>query len=222
MNQTLHTRHGAIALAALCLMAVAGSSQAGEIYGNIGLPGVGLGYAHPIDRNLTVRGDFMTLGSREKTTTENGIQYNGKYELSRVAVLADWFPFQNGFRLTGGVSANNYKITLDATGAGGNLTIGDKTYTTTSSDGLNVEIKYPGVTPYLGMGWGHQLDSGWRFGFDVGAMLGKPTVTATPRGALANQPDIQANIDKELYELRDGVGKVWAIPQLTLSVGYSF
>lgn len=42
------------------------------------------------------------------------------------------------------------------------------------------------------------------------------------RGALASEPDIQANLDKELAELRDGVGKVRAIPQLSVAIGYSF
>jgi hypothetical protein len=47
-------------------------------------------------------------------------------------------------------------------------------------------------------------------------------VTATARGQLAAQPDIQANIDKELVELRNGVGKIRVIPQLSIGLGYSF
>jgi hypothetical protein len=53
-------------------------------------------------------------------------------------------------------------------------------------------------------------------------MIGKAKVTATARGALANEPDIQANLDKEMAQVRDGVGKVRAIPQISVSVGYSF
>lgn len=197
-------------------------ARAGEVYANVGFPGVGLGYAHPIDSSLTLRGDFMTLGSREKSTTEEGINYTGKYRLHRVALFADWFPFEGSFRLTGGLSANNYKITLDASGAGGSLEIGDRTYTTTAADGITVEVKYPSVTPYLGIGWGHQSASGWRLSADIGALIGKAKVSATARGALASQPDIQSNLDKETEQLRDGVGKVRMIPQLTFSVGYAF
>lgn len=210
-----------IALAVLSTFGAA-SAHAGEVYANVGLPGIGLGYAHPIDSSFSVRGDFMTMGSRDKTTTENGVAYTGRYKLQRAAVFGDWFPFEGSFRLTGGLSSNNYKVTLDASGAGGTLTIGDRTYTTTAGDGLNVEIKFPSVTPYLGIGWGHQMGNGWRVAADVGALIGKAKVTATARGALANEADIQSNIDKELAELRDGVGKVRAIPQLTFSVGYSF
>jgi hypothetical protein len=164
----------------------------------------------------------MTMGSRQKDTTEDGIAYTGRYKLQRVALFGDWFPFEGSFRLTGGLSSNNYRISLDASGAGGSLTIGDRTYNTSPGDGLNVEIKFPAVTPYLGIGWGHQTSSGWRMAADIGALIGKAKVTATARGALANEADIQANIDKELAELRDGVGKIRAIPQLSVSVGYSF
>jgi hypothetical protein len=72
------------------------------------------------------------------------------------------------------------------------------------------------------LGWGHQAADGWRFSADIGAALGKATLTATPRGALAGQADIQANIDKELVDLRNGVGKVRLMPQLSVGVGYAF
>ncbi len=210
------------AVLALAATGLLPQAQAGEVYANVGLPGIGLGYAHPIDSRFTVRADFMTLGSRSKSTTEEGIRYDGRYKLQRLAVLGDWFPFGGSFRLTGGLSSNQYKVTLDATGENGSLTIGDRTYTTTAADGLKVEVKFPSVTPYLGIGWGHQSASGWRFGADIGALVGRAKVNATVRGALASEPDIQANLDKELAELRDGVGKVRAIPQLSVAIGYSF
>ena len=178
------------AVLALAATGLLPQAQAGEVYANVGLPGIGLGYAHPIDSRFTVRADFMTLGSRSKSTTEEGIRYDGRYKLQRLAVLGDWFPFGGSFRLTGGLSSNQYKVTLDATGENGSLTIGDRTYTTTAAD--------------------------------IGALVGRAKVDATVRGALASEPDIQANLDKELAELRDGVGKVRASPQLSVAIGYSF
>ncbi|MCW5613335.1 MAG: hypothetical protein KIS83_22080 [Rubrivivax sp.] len=207
-----------IALAALA----AGPAHAGEFYAGIGLPGIGVGYAQPMSEHFTLRGDVYTLGSRSKATVEEGIAYDGRYKLHRGALLADWFPFAGSFRLTGGVAFNAYRIELDASGAGGSLTIGDRTYITTAGDGLNVQIRFPRTTPYVGIGWGHQMGSGWRFSADIGAAIGRAKLSATPRGQLAAEPDIQANIDKELAELRDGVGKVRAIPQLSIGIGYSF
>jgi hypothetical protein len=202
---------------------IAAPAMATEIYVPLGMPGAGIGIAQPLPGGLfSLRADYMTLGQRSKDTLESGIAYRGNVKLGRAALLADVFPFGGWFRFTAGAAFNDYSIGLDATGAGGTLTIGDRTYTTTAADGLNVQVKFPRTTPYLGLGWGHQSASGWRFSADIGAALGKATVTATPRGALAAQADIQTNIDKELVDLRDGVGKVKAIPQLSVGVGYAF
>ncbi|MDO9074649.1 MAG: hypothetical protein Q7U73_15425 [Rubrivivax sp.] len=210
----------ACSVAAVAL--VAAPVHAGEIYTGIGIPGIGLGYAQPMNESLTLRGDIYTLGSRSKSTVEEGILYDGRYKLQRAALLADWFPFAGSFRFTGGAAFNTYKVTLDANGAGGSITIGDRTYTTTAADGLKVQIQFPKTTPYIGIGWGHQTGSGLRFSADIGASIGRATVSATARGQLAAQPDIQTNIDKELAELRDGAAKVRAVPQLSIGLGYSF
>ncbi|CAD5373703.1 conserved exported hypothetical protein [Rubrivivax sp. A210] len=207
----------------LVLAALAFQAQAGEVYAPIGIPGIGIGYAQPVNSMFTLRADFMTLGSRSKDTTEDGITYQGRYKLQRTALLVDLFPMAGSFRFTAGAVLSTYKGTLDASGASGTITIGDTTYTGLSAaDGMNVEIKFPSTTPYLGIGWGHQAGSGLRFSFDIGAAIGRAKLTASPRGQLASEPTIQADIDKELAELRDGVGKVRAIPQLSFGIGYSF
>jgi hypothetical protein len=209
--------------ALLCATALllAGASQAGELYGQVGLPGVGLGYAHPVSPAFTLRGDVVTLGNHRKTATESGIQYDGTLKANRVGLYGDWFPFNGVFRFTGGVTSNNYKLTLDASGAGGSLTVGNRTYATSAADGLNVQIQFPKTTPYLGLGWGHQQASGLRFAVDLGASIGRAKLTAVGRGVLAD-PAAQADIDAELAELRDGVGKVRVLPQISFALGYSF
>lgn len=230
MNPNTYPRHrirpAALALLALGALVAAPSAQAldlnGEFYALAGVPGVGLGYSRPLDSRFTVRADFLTLGNQERTTTENGIQYKSSVRMQRMALFGDWFPFEGNFRLTGGVSSNSIGMTLDATGAGGSLTLGTRTYTTTAADGVEVRIKFPSVTPYLGIGWGHQLNTGWRLAADLGALIGRAKVTATPRGALASEADLQVNLDQELAELRSGVGRIRAIPQVTISIGYSF
>ena len=130
-------------LSALC------PAHAGEVYTGLGIPGIGLGYAHPVSERFTLRGDVYSLGSRNENTVEDGINYRANYKLHRAALLADWFPFAGTFRLTGGVAFNSYRIMLDANGSSGSITIGDRTYITTAADGLNMQIKFPSSTPYL-------------------------------------------------------------------------
>ena len=208
------------ALTASCA-ALALPAHGAELYVPMGLPGIGLGLAVPVGPLFALRADFMTLGAREKNTVESGISYQGKYKLDRTALLADIFPFAGSFRLSAGAVSSNYKVTLDASGAGGSLTIGNRTYVTTAADGLNVQVTFPRSTPYLGLGWGHHEGSGLRFSADIGAAIGRAKVTAVPRGPITGQADLQGNIDKELADLRDGVGKVRAFPQLSFGIGYS-
>jgi hypothetical protein len=214
-------RLGAVALIAAGA-AGAGAAQAGEVYGNLGFPGVGLGYAHPLNSSVTLRGDFMTLGSQHKNKTQDGIDYAADLKANRGALFADWFPFEGVFRFTAGVGSANYKLTLDAAGAGKRIEVGDNSYVLGPTDGMTVVVKYPRTMPYLGVGWGHQQASGFRFSVDVGTLIGKPTVDATARGTLASNAAFQSDLDKEVNQVRDDLGKVRYLPQLTFSVGYSF
>jgi hypothetical protein len=209
-------KHAAVALGATFVMA---SAQAGEIYGNIGLPGVMIGYAQPLNSYFGVRADVATLGSRSASGTEEGIDYEGKARAHRAGVFGDWFVFGVGFRLTGGITYNDMRVDLEGRGNGGTIEIGDNTYVTQPGDSFDVRIEFPRVTPYLGIGYGHQPSGpGWGFVFDLGASIGKAKVRASTNIAGVTQEDI----DRETEELRDGVGKVRAIPQLSIGVNYRF
>ncbi len=214
-------RTAGLALAA-CTVWLAGAAQAGEVYGQVGFPGAGIGYAHPISDAVTLRADAVTLGNRESDFDEEGITYKGTLKANRVAVFADWFPFGGVFRFTGGLASSKFDLTLDASGNGQSITVGNGTYVLGPGDGLTMQIKYPRTMPYLGVGWGHQAaGSGLRFSFDLGALIGKPKVSTTGRGQLSS-PTAQADIDRELAEINDGIGKVSLLPQFSFSLGYSF
>lgn len=215
LRQTLPLMTAVLALAA------GSAAHAGELYTKVGLPGVMLGWAQPLSPQFGLRIDYATLGDRSEQRTEEGIRYDARLKLSRVALLGDWFPFSGGFRVTGGVTSNQYRADLLAIGDGGSVTIGNNSYTLTANDRFEVRVRYPSSTPYVGFGWGHQAASGLRFSFDVGAMIGKATVSYSLTGPAAQQVT-QADIDAELAELRNGVGKVKAVPQVTFGIGYSF
>lgn len=203
------------------LACLAAPAQAFEVYGQVGVPGVMLGLAQPLNSHFALRADVSLLSDRTKATTEEGIHYNGTLSTRRTAAFIDWFPFEGGLRFTLGASANKYQLDLTASGAGGTLTIGDTQYTTTAADRFDVQVKFPKSTPYFGIGYGHQQDDGWRFSWDLGAMFGKATVSGKVSGPAAAYVT-QADIDKELQELRDGAAKMKAIPQISIAIGYSF
>lgn len=199
------------------------SSQAQEVYGGLGLPGAMLGYAHHLSPSITLRGDIATLGTRSADGTEEGITYKGTLSTRRIGVFADWFAFGGGFRLTGGFTSNKVGVELQAQpAANGTIDIGGTSYPFGPNDGLDVSVKFPSSTPYFGIGYGHQQGKGLGFVMDLGASLGKAKVTAAARGALASQPQFQANLDSELAQLRDGVGKIRFLPQLSVALSYKF
>jgi hypothetical protein len=209
-------------VSAVALSCNAATAQSGEVYVGVGLPGLTLGYAYPVSANFGVRGEASTLGTRKQRRSEEGIEYDARLKADRFSLLGDWYPGGTGFRLTAGLAANNYKLTLDGSGAGGSITVGNTTYQTTAADGLTVLVKMPSTVPYLGVGYGHQQGSaGFRFGFDLGAYIGKGKVSSTPRGQLASA-QAQADVNREVAEIRDGVGKIKALPQLGVSMGYAF
>lgn len=219
-NHRLATWASMPVFAAAALLLAPGA-QAQELYLKAGLPGYGLGFAQPIGPLFGVRADFITLGERSERRNEEGIDYDAKLKANRGALLLDLFPFAGSFRISAGATAAKYQLDLLATGAGGTLRIGNTTYTTTPNDRFAVQVKMPSSMPYLGFGWGHQSNSGLRFSFDVGAAIGKAKLSYQLTGPTANQVS-QADIDAELAELRDGVAKIKAIPQVTFGIGYSF
>jgi hypothetical protein len=198
------------------------ATHATEVYGGAGLPGVMLGISHAYNPSFALRADVASLGRQKVDGVEEGINYTGTARLQRVGLFADWFVAQGGWRLTGGITSNKANVRLTALGNGQTITIGNGSYPTTAADRLDVRIDFPSTTPYVGLGYGHHAgDRGWGFGFDVGASIGRARVAIQTQGPNLSQVP-QADIDRELAELKDGVAKVRAIPQLSLAVTYRF
>lgn len=210
---------------ALALAAAASLSQAQEVYVTTGFPLVQVGYAHSIAPQFGVRADFGTSGSFSKDGEEEGIEYLGKIKQQRLGVFADYFPFSGGFRITGGVTMDKTELKLNSNlQAGDEIEIGDELYETQGSEYLNVKVKMPSTMPYLGIGWGHNASQkGWGFVADLGVSFGKAKLSYdTNLLDIASGVLSQEDIDKEISELRDGVGKIRFMPQISVGVSYTF
>lgn len=211
----------------ICLAATVGAcaqnSHSQGIYTQLGVLGVGVGYAYAVNPQFTVRADLLTAGSLSRNETEEGIDYRAKLKLGRLGVFADYFPLGGGFRLTGGATFNQNRIDLKSRFDGvSSVTIGDQTATPSANDFFNVDIKFPKVTPYLGIGWGHQAaNKGWGLVADLGVSLGRAKLKSNTN-LVGRYGITQDDVDRELKDLRDGVGKIKFWPQLTVGVSYRF
>jgi hypothetical protein len=207
-----------IALATIASACAA--SHAGEVYGGIGFPGYTLGYSQPYGNTVTLRGEFAGGLSANKNGLREGVNYNGSFKSNRIGAYADWHPGGSGFHLTGGLAANDIKFDLKSNGGSG--TIGGQAVNLTG-EYFNVQLKYPTVTPYLGLGYGHKpvTDKGLGFFINAGVTIGTFKVNYDT-SVVASGKATQAQVDTEVQKVRDGVNKLSVLPAASIGLTYRF
>ena len=215
------------AFAATAMLALScATAQADAVYGGIGFPGATIGYSHALSDTLAVRGEFSGGLSMNKNGTRNGVNFEGQLKANALSVLGDWYPTASGFRVTGGLSLNDTSFKLNSTG--GSATINDKPVNLTGKT-FNVDVTYPGATPYVGIGYGTKPNGakGWGFYADAGVTIGKfktsvsQNIVGTPTNT-TGQTITQADVDAQVEKVRDSLNKVSVLPKFSLGASYSF
>lgn len=207
-----------IALAAIACACT--TTHAGEMYGGIGFPGYTLGYTQPYSNSVTLRGEFAGGLSIDKNGLREGVTYKGNFKSNRIGAYADWHLGGSGVHFTGGLTGND--IAFDLKSNGGNGTIGGQPVNLTG-EYFNVQLKYPTITPYLGVGFGHKpvTDKGWGFFANLGVTFGKFKVSYDT-SVVASGKATQAQVDTELQKVRDGANKLSVLPAASLGLSYRF
>jgi len=209
-----------IALGLALLMLAPGRASAADVGISVhgGTLGAGLDLAYGFNPYLTGRVGFNSL-TLDEDFTEEGLEYSADLELESVHALADWHVFGGGFRLTGGVIANNNAFDGRADVDPGDE-IGDAT--ATGSGRLALDVEYDELAPYLGIGWGNRA-RGWSpvsFAVDFGLMLqGAPDVNITESGSTGVS---RSDLDKEEREVEDELEEFEVYPVLSAAVVFRF
>lgn len=199
----------------------AAAVQAQDLYAGLGLPNIyTLGYAQPVGEKWGLRGEYAGGTSASTNGTDNGVSYDATFKSSRAGVFADWFAFGGGFRFVGGVTSNDTKLDLNAVGSG-TATINGKTINM-AGNYFNVRLKYPTVTPYLGVGYGHhKADKGLGFYFDAGVTFG--SFTAEVETNVVGQNGItQADVDAQKQKMNDSLAGYKVMPSVSVGMVYRF
>ncbi len=99
----------------------------------------------------------------------NDYSAGGDLNLLSFSTLADWFPFETGFRITGGLMINLNKASITLTPKK-TYTDGNTQYTPEKLGNITAEIDFNKVAPYLGIGFGNPTSgsSGLGFTLDIG------------------------------------------------------
>jgi hypothetical protein len=156
--------------------------------------------------------------------TESDIKYDIDLKLLTFAGLVDWFPFNNGFRVSAGAMINKNKLDLEATSSA-SYDIGGTTYTAAQVGTLTSKLDFKNLAPYVGIGFGNPFgsDSNWSFSLDLGVMFqGSPDLSVETTGTLANNAAFQANLAKEKQELEDDLDKAKYYPVIAIGISYRF
>lgn len=212
-------------LATLVLCAMPSGALAGESYVKVGLPGVVVGYAHSVNDQLGLRIDAGTTGSISRDRTESDVPYRARLKYNRVGLFGDYHPFGGRFRLTAGLTVNDASIKLDSRFDGATeVTVNETTITPSAADYFRAHVKIPRLTPYFGIGWGHQpRETGFGFVADLGVSIGKPKVTVE-QNLTDNHPSLisQEDVDIETRQLKDKVGKLRVLPHVAVGMSYRY
>jgi len=157
---------------------------------------------------------------------QSDIAYDLSLKFHAVSALLDLYPGNRGsFHVTGGVMTN--PVTVSATGqpTGGTFTLNGTTYPSSQVGTLTASLKFPSVAPYLGLGFGTAARGApVFFAFDLGAVLGQPTITLDATGTAcgagtACAANLQAQADTTQHDVRKYL-KVY--PVVSLGIGLRF
>jgi len=149
------------------------------------------------------------------------IEYDFGIDFSSITALADWYVFDNSFRISGGVLSMDHQFNLDGRPTT-EQEIGDGTYTPAEIGTLSGSIEIDQVAPYVGIGWGSPLTHHRRWGFtcDFGvAFISSPDVSLSATGLAAG---LEEDLAKEIQNLEEDMDSFKYYPVIALSFFYRF
>jgi hypothetical protein len=147
-------------------------------------------------------------------STKNDINFDIDLKLQTVTAIADYHPFYNTFRISGGLVFNNNKLKLSAKATQRIYTINNHTYDADEVVSLDGKIDFNSIVPYIGIGYiNTRILKKWTLAADIGALYqGNPNTKLSVKcGAIANttrcdklKEDVlkeQIKLNNELYDL---------------------
>lgn len=188
---------------ALLLLPLTSQAQGLAASVRAGTPGIGADLTLPLSSALNVRagGTYFAYGT-DGTQDLDGtmVGWEGDSDILFLSALADWHPFGNTFRLTGGVVYNGLEVT-GSFKPEENVEAGGTVYTPAEIGRVDAVVDYDRtVAPYLGIGVGNPIIGG-RVGmlFDIGVIhQGSPNVNLDASEMLTPTEGEAAQIEENI------------------------
>ncbi len=193
-----------------------------------GTLGLGLELGLKPHADFKIRGGMNFLNF-DFDTTISQIDYTFEPTFSNIAVLADWHPLGNAFRLTAGMYWNDNR--MDIRGAYRKDMLPQPLARYDSLINLaqvKGKVEFSQVAPYLGLGWSstQYSESAWGLHLDLGLMFqGSPEVTELfvedPWG-LGRHPVAAAFLAQEKQAIQKELDNYEYYPVVSLGLSYRF
>lgn len=184
------------------------AQETGDVTIGAGLStfGANLEAAYQIDPQWRARGALMGGISADYEETDNGDTVEGDFDLGAFAVLADYYPLQNGWRVSGGLLLSNTELSASGTAAGEAATVSG-------------EFANP-ASPMITTGYDLRFGQGWSFNSEIGVVFnGGIDLEFTADNPL-NQAVIDA--DADVQDAISDASDIVALPYLSLGFSYRF
>ena len=207
----------ALGLAAfVCALPVGAAS----LYGGVGTPGLELGVSQGLGHNAGFRLELNALTATRSFRTSD-IDYDARLKFINAGAYLDGF-LVSDLRLTGGALVGSRKVHGTAKTLGSSIVINGIAYPVAAGDGLDFDARFPAVTPYLGIGWGHRREAvGLHFYADAGVAFGRPVVQLSPTASLAAKVS-PSDLAAEQSSAQDRADRFRYYPVVKLGVDYAF
>lgn len=212
----------AVCLLLATLPAVA-TAQVG-VSGRIGTTGAVLEAGVRLGNHLGVRAN-TAFGSWSYRQRISGISYEATLKFNSQSAILDFYPSAGGsFHLSGGVATA--PIDASATGTptlSHTFVIGNHLYSEAQVGTLSASTTWDDMLPYAGIGWsGGQKGARFTVVFDIGAVIGTPTVKLAAAGGTA-PPTLAADLELERASVQHDIDRyLKAYPVMSFGIRLRF
>ena len=217
-------------------------SEIGKVGIGITLSTLGVGFQAGVSiaPTLNIRGgaSFLTYS---RTFHYEGLSYKGNLDLRNGDLLLDWFPFHNGFHLSGGAlvyNGNNVTATANAP-AGQTFSLGSDTFYSGNTNPVTGtgKLQFRKAAPEVRLGFGNLVPRTRHFSFGVEfgvAFMGKPQTKLALAGTacvdaaqtichdVATDTTIQNDVIAQQNKINDKAKYAQYWPILSIGFGYRF
>jgi hypothetical protein len=192
-----------------------------------GFIGVDAGYK--FSPNLHARLGVNTVGFNYNYSSQ-GIDYSANFKPTNVHLLGDYFPFGGGLRVTGGFVIQNNSFSGSAKSNSSNqININGTNYDASQIGTVETNGKFSSsVAPYLGIGFGTPISSGFGFNIDAGVMFaGSPTVSLAANNVSASVPasvqnQLRSDLAAQEQKTNADIRSFNLYPVLSIGFSYAF